>query len=254
MAIESLGEGVGRAAVREPPDRVRALDVFGVGGASPKALLESQARHPSSARYPEAPREVPCSKCGWRSTTVVDAVDVVRRLAVLASHLLHEDAEQHHDRPSSELTSRLQRVARLRDELHVTANRVARFGDEENPFLDPVRITAPIASSAVLAPAHLLFQLDLTAARLVGHLDALSAADWTRTGRMGDRVVTLGGLVGDVVHTSTHDLLDLLHAAPVCAPEGVTLLDDGRTRRDRRDSLRSTYSPIRQGPRDVTAS
>jgi hypothetical protein len=185
---------------------------------------------------------------------VVDAPDAVRRVVVLARQLLHEDSGQHRDRPSSEHTSSLRRVARLRDELHVTANRVARFGDDEHPVLDPVRVMAPTASSAALAPAHLVFQLDLTAGRLAGYLDALVAADWSRTGRMGDRVVTLGDLVEDVVHTGTHDLLDLLHPAPVPVPDGIALFNDGRNRRHRRDSLRSTYSPLPKGARDATAS
>jgi hypothetical protein len=184
----------------------------------------------------------------------VEAPDAVRRVVVLASQLLHEESGQHPDRPSSELASRLQRVARLRDELHVTANRVARFGDDEHPLLDPVRITEPTASSAALAPAPLLFQLDLTAARLIGHLEALSAADWSRTGRMGDRVVTLGDLVEAVVHTGTHDLLDLLHAGLVPSPDGVAMLDDGPRRTERRGSLRSTYAPMPKEPRDATAS
>jgi hypothetical protein len=184
----------------------------------------------------------------------VDAPDAVRRVIVLASQLLREAPGQHRDRPSSESTSNLLRVARLRDELHVTANRVARFGDDEHPLLDPVLISAPTASSAVLARAPLLFQLDLTAGRLIRHLDALAAADWKRTGRMGDRVVTLGDLVEGVVHTGTHDLLDLLRAAPVPAPEGVSVLDEGRTRRDGRETFRPTYSPMPKGPRDATAS
>ena len=102
----------------------------------------------------------------------------------------------------------------------------------------------------MLEPAQLLSQLHLTAVRLIGHLDALSVADWSRTGRIDGRVVTLRDLVEGVVHTSTHDLLDLLDAAP----EGVTMLDDRRTRQDRRDSLLSTYSPMPKGSTDATAS
>ena len=215
-------------------------------GVSPRALSESRARHPSSARYDDPHREVPCSRCGSRST----GPDAVRRVVDLACQLLREDPGPNPRRPRSELTSRLQRVARVRDALHATANRVARFDDDEHPVLDPVRVTAPTASRAVLEPAQLLFQLHLTAGRLVGHLDALSVADWSRTGRIDGRVVTLHDLVEGVVHTSTHDLLDLLDAAP----EGVTMLDDRRTRWHRRDSLLSTYSTMSKGPTDATAS
>jgi hypothetical protein len=127
---------------------------------------------------------------------------------------------------------------------------VARFDDDEHPVLDRVRFTAPTVFSAALEPAQLLFQLDLTAARLVGHLDALSEADWDRTGWIEGRVVTLHDLVDCVVHRCTHDLLDLLDAAR----DGVAMLDDRRTRQDRRDSLRSMYVPTPKGPRDATAS
>ena len=184
--------------------------------------------------------EVACSACVSGPMTAADAKTAVQRVVVLANHLLREEPGQ--CPPPNALGARQRRVARLRDELHVTANRVARFGYDENPFLDPVRITAPTASSAVLAPGQLLCQLQLTAARLIEHLDALSTADWMRTGRMGDQVVTLGNLVEGLVHTGTHDVLDLLQGTSWSAPEGVALLDDGRTRRVRRDSLRRTYA------------
>jgi hypothetical protein len=187
-ATNALRMYVAREALEEIEAALARLDAL---------PLESQARRPSS--------------------TVTGTADAVRRVVVLANRLLREDPGQHSVMPSSELTPRLHRVARLRDELHVTSNRIARFGDDEHPLLDPVRIMAPLASSAVLAPAHLLVQLDLAAGRLVGHLYALTAADWRRTGRMGDRLVTLGDLVDDVVHAGTHDLLDLLHAAPLFA-------------------------------------
>jgi hypothetical protein len=71
---------------------------------------------------------------------------------------------------------------------------------------------------------------------------------------MGDRVVTLGDPVEGDVHTGTHDLLDLLHAAPELALEGVALIDARRAHRGRPDSLRSAYPPKPKGPRDATAS
>lgn len=187
------------------------------------------------------------------STTAADAPDAVRRLVALAGQLLREDPRQEGLHPGGspdQLAAPLQRVARLRRELHVTANRVARFGVDEHPILDPVRVSAPIASSAGLAPGRLLFQLDLAAGRLVALLDALSADDWTRAGRMGDRVMTLGELVERVLHTGSHDILDLLHAAP----EGVAILTDERSRRDRSTSPRPRSSPGRKVDQGAAAS
>jgi hypothetical protein len=158
--------------------------------------------------------------------------------------LLLEDPGRHPDRSSSELAPGLQRVARLSDELHITANRVARFGYDEHPFLSSDRVTAPAATRAVLGPGPLLFQLDLTATRLLGHLDTLSAADWMRTGRMGDRIVTLGELVSGVVYAGIHDLLDLLGAASILPPAGVAPPDHAPGHPARWDALRSVYSPM----------
>ena len=148
---------------------------------------------------------------------VSEAPGAVREIVALAGDLLRDGPGQ--DLPSipaSELALRVNRVARLRNELHVTANRVAEFSYEEHPRLDAVRITASTASVPALVAPRVLVQLDLTAARLIKYLDALSATDWKRTGRAGDELVTLGELVDDVVHTARHDLLDLMHAAPSC--------------------------------------
>ncbi len=139
--------------------------------------------------------------------------DAVRGLVVLADQLVHEDP-QRLPRCSTPFTVRLARVARLRDELHVTANRVCRFRDDAHPVVDPIRITAPISGSR--APAQLIFQLDLTAGRLVAHVDALSDDGWTRSGKVGGEFVTLGEVVERVLQRSTHDLLALVDDATVC--------------------------------------
>jgi hypothetical protein len=104
------------------------------------------------------------------------------------------------------------RVARLRNELHVTANRVARFGFDEHPILDRVRTPATTAVGGMLAPHLLLVRLDLTVDRLVGLLGLLDVDDWSRVGRIGNRQVTLGAIVDEVVQRGFDDLLGLLHA------------------------------------------
>jgi hypothetical protein len=113
----------------------------------------------------------------------------------------------------------LERVARLRDELHATANRVARFAVDDLPIVDPARTTTPTDAS-MLAPEQVLSRLELTAGRLITLLEPLSAREWARTGRMGDRLVTLGEIVDRVVHGAAHDLLDLLGSTAGLVPVG----------------------------------
>lgn len=201
MPSQSLRDGLGHVADdrRVRPSSARNLIAAGPylehdhavvhGTRAPRARLKSQAGHPSSVRDPKA--RTACSRCGPISMTVTEAPDAVRRLVDLADQLLCRDLDQ----PLIEVNSPPQRVARLRDELHITANRIVSFGDDEHPLLDPVRITVPLAGSSALAPAHVRFQLHVSAGRLLDHLDALSADDWTRIGWMGDRPVSLGELV-----------------------------------------------------------
>jgi hypothetical protein len=150
--------------------------------------------------------------------------------------------------------SRLERVARLRDELYATANCVARFGLDEHPVVDLVRITGPTATGAALGPAQLPFRLATSARRLIALLEPLWARDWTRTGGMGERVVILGDLVDRVLHGASHDLLDLLRPAPVLAQQGVAAIADRRIRPDPRETRSPTNSAGRETHRHVAVS
>ena len=194
--------------------------------------------------------------CGSTTMPAAGASEAVRWLLTLADQLLRgssdEGRRQFLGRPTTLEWSRLERVARLRDEFHATANRVARFAVDDCPSVDPVRTTAPTAASAV-PPEQLLSQLDLTAGRLIAVLTPLAPRDWTRTCLMGDRVVTLGELVERVLDGAAHDLLELLRAAPVLAPEGVVTLTHGRSRRDRREAHLQTYSAARKENQDAAA-
>jgi hypothetical protein len=109
--------------------------------------------------------------------------------------------------------SRLERLARLGDELHATANRVARFVVDEHPVVDPVRVMKASIAGAALAPEWVLFRLDFTAERLRAALEPLSAVDWARIGQMDNRLVTLGEVVDGVLHGAVHDVLDLIRPA-----------------------------------------
>jgi hypothetical protein len=146
----------------------------------------------------------------------------------------------------------LERVALLRDELHVTANRVARFEIEEHPIVDPLWIAAPTAASAVLGAEQLIAQLDLAAVRLIALLEPLSSRDWMRAGLIGDRLVTLGELVDRVLQRALHDLLDLLDARPLLAPDKGAAASEGRTLPERRATAVALRS--RGGRADASAS
>jgi hypothetical protein len=113
-------------------------------------------------------------------------------------------------RPSSAGCTRLERVAMLRDELHATANRVERFRLTDDPVIDAVGVSPARAASAMLSPGQVLHQLDLVSDRLVEVLGALTPGEWRRVARLGEGVITLGGLIDDVLHGARHDLLDLM--------------------------------------------
>jgi hypothetical protein len=182
-----------------------------------------------------------------------DPSEVVRRLVALANRLLGAGPDGEGRRVVGRPTldrSRLDRVARLRDEFHATANRVARFAVDDCPNVEPVRITAPSVASTILPPTQLLSQLHLTASRLIRMLTPLSSGDWTRTCLMGGRVVTLGDLVGQVLDGAARDMLELLETAP----ERVVTLSHRRSARDRSQVDVATTSSWRMEHRDAAAS
>lgn len=193
----------------------------------PLALARSRERPPSSELYEQSLPGPARSGCERSSRQAADAPPAVRRLLTLAQRLLDADRDECVHHSMAVASTPLQRVALLRDELHVTANRVARFGVDEHPIVDPVRIAAPTAASAVLAPGRLLFQLDLAADRLIALLEPLTPRDWSCTCRMGDRIVTLGELVDGALDEAAHDLLDLLHAVTGHASQETDGVFDG---------------------------
>jgi hypothetical protein len=240
-----------------PPAPEPAYAAVATAG-DPIALAASQARHRSSVGRCRTHDPPTCPACGSASTTADNAPDAVRRLVGLARELLGGGSDEQRrnvdGRPPTVDESRLERIARLRDELYATANRVARFGLEEHPVVDLVRITGPTATSAALGPAQLLFQLDMSARRLIALPEPLSSHDWTRTGGMGERVVTLGDLVDRVLHGASHDVLDLLRPAPVLAQQGIAAIPHRRTRPDPRETQSPTHSPGSDTHRHVAAS
>jgi hypothetical protein len=245
-----LPEQLGRAVLDAPRGTGKHLAAVAVVPDS-LALAQSRTRHPSSVRH-VGPG---CAACGPSSARAMDATSAVRQLVTLARGLLDGSVDKERWRYSTRSLpwASLQRVALLRDEFHVTANRVARFGFDEHPIVDPVRIAAPTAASAVLAPGQLVFQLDLAAGRLIALLDDLTLRDWTRTCRMGDRIVTLGELVDGLLDEAVDDLLDLLQTVPEHESNGAAALLAERGPLDRRDANVPALLPVKGTSRDGAA-
>lgn len=182
------------------PSTLSGVSKFAPIARDPLALARSRARHPSSLRIADA-HDVPAAPAHTSYSKAAFATATIRWLVLLGRRLLSRDAEEdrHLFLTMAFPESPMQRVARLRDEVHVPANRVARFDIDERPIIDPLRILAPTVATVTLAPAQLVFQLDLTARRLVEALERLTPDDWMRTGRMAGKVVTLADLVDGVM-------------------------------------------------------
>lgn len=185
--------------------RVRAL-----GDLDSAALAASRARHPSSACDPPSVGHEACVGCGYVAADPGTATRSVSDLVALARRVLEPGNAPDRDLSGRLAPTRFERVARLRDELHATANRVERFRLTAVPVIDVVRVHAARAATTMLSPGQILHQLDLVGDRLVAALGALTPGDWRRVGRVGDDTITLGELIDDVVHAARHDLLDLV--------------------------------------------
>lgn len=195
----------------------------GRGSGQDSALLAaSRARHPSAAGGPPLVEREACVGCGYASAAPATAARSVADLVALARALLAPGGAARDDdgldRPPPAGCARFERVARLRDELHATANRVERFRLVDAPVIDAVRVRAARAASAVLSSGQVLHQLDLVSDRLVEVLGALTPGEWRRVARLGDGIITLGGLIDDVLHGARHDLLDLMEVEGGAAP------------------------------------
>ena len=153
-----------------------------------------------------------------RETTIDTAPAQVRELVAIARRLLapllgpalplpDEDGS----RPLG--SAALIRVARLRDEFHVTANRIASFDAYNDHVLSPVRVAGRTTTTAVLGPEQVLAQLEEAASRLIALLETRPARDLTHVTRVGDGLVTLGELVDRVLAGATRDLRELLAAS-----------------------------------------
>jgi hypothetical protein len=97
----------------------------------------------------------------------------------------------------------LESAARLRDELHVVANRIRRLrAMPGSSILANVSVDATTALSRTSNVAHLLAMLSVSAERLADLLSRLEPEEWDVRGRVGSREVTVAELVLMPLHRS----------------------------------------------------
>ena len=153
------------------------------------AHAASMRRHPSSNRAEDGPT---CNRCGFRTP---DRTDIPCEIAAIASKW----------RPvlPTAPPSQLEGAARLRDELHVVANRISRLrAAPGSPVLATLSIDAPTALRRTASVEHLLVMLDISAQRLADLAASLDAAEWDLRGRIGASDVSVAELALMPLHRS----------------------------------------------------
>ena len=219
------------------------------GRSDPLALVDSRARHPSSAGWGQSPDDL--TSLGSGSIPSV-ALSAVRGLFSLARQLLRgasDEERRRHRRPED-------------DRIVGVGSRSAPCATNSTPPLTASRDSVSrsirlssrsasqrrVATNTVLGPEQLLFQLGLSANRLVALIEPLTPRDWVRTGRVGDRLVTLGEIVNGVLRSAYHDLLHLLQTEPMVPTRQLrfAMVTEARSQRTATPSCRGT--PRRERP------
>ena len=104
-------------------------------------------------------------------------------------------------------------TARLRDELHVVANRITRVLAAPGSAIVPaVRIETPTAWTRPTNADQLITLMRFAADRLAGVLDSLRPEDWNLTGRAGRTSMSVCDLALIPLHRSHRRLTSGGHA------------------------------------------
>jgi hypothetical protein len=148
-----------------------------------------------SAHRQSPPSVDPCSQCGFQAVAPAGTSSALRALPQAC-----RDALRRGDHAVVE------EVARLRDELHAVANRVARLLVAPGSTLAAMDIGSPTALAGPSNPELLVAILTMAAGRLADITDRLGEADWRLVGQLGPETVTVGQLVEVPLH-SAHRLL-----------------------------------------------
>ena len=133
-----------------------------------------------------------CTRCGFRP---LDRDDLVAEVASIPARWRPALADASADRREG--------AARLRDELHVVANRIRRLrAVPGTSLLAAVSVEPTTALSRTSNTAHLLAMVAVSSERLADLLARLEPEEWELRGRVGAREVTVTELVLMPLHRS----------------------------------------------------
>ena len=147
-------------------------------------------RHPSSHKFPGVPA---CPRCGFEPPATPDIASAILAIPDEWASLLSHDTTE----------TMLAEAARLRDELHVVANRISRvLAVPGAAVLATVRIDSPTAWTRTIGPDQLIALLKMAAERLAELVRSLRPADWHLTGRAGRKSLSIRDLALLPLHRS----------------------------------------------------
>lgn len=153
-----------RARGSPAPDSPSALDLMRAAAVQ---------RHPSSNLRADVEG---CSRCGFAAPAMDDVATALATIPDQWADLLDADATR----------TMIHEAARLRDELHVVANRISRvLADPGSAVLASARIDSPTSWARSTDPGQVLALMRLAADRLAAVLGSLDPPDWQLTGRAG---------------------------------------------------------------------
>jgi len=154
------------------------------------AQCASVRHHPSSN---VVATEQACPRCGFQAPATDATATAILAIPDVWASLLHSGAAE----------NTLLEAARLRDELHVVANRISRvLAVPGSAVLAAVRIDAPTAWKRPTSGDQLVALLRFAAERLAAVLTPLSPAEWRLTGRAGSRSLAVRDLALIPLHRS----------------------------------------------------
>lgn len=135
-------------------------------------------------------RAMPCDQCGFRPPARGELPREIRTLPSRWAAALRSNG-----------SDALKDAARLRDELHAVANRVARLLVSPGSTLSPVRIDVPTELARPPSTDLLIELLRIEADRLADLTESIGA-EWGWIGRVGVGPVTVTALAAVPLHTS----------------------------------------------------
>lgn len=132
-----------------------------------------------------------CASCHFEPPARAHAAEELRSLAAVWANALHTTNAAAHVS-----------AARLRDELHAVANRIARLAETPGAPISPISGQARRPEALVTQPGVGAARIELAVDRLADLVEALSPEQWEAKGTFGRSSITIGELVARPLHTS----------------------------------------------------